>query len=163
MNCQNCGAAMRLVPDRNYFYCEHCTSFYFPPESAEGVRVLGELSDLECPVCHAPMVSASVAGAGVLHCHNCRGLFMKQGAFAFVVSYLRARTRDTPGQPRPLNRAHLQRKVLCPTCGSLMDTFPYHGPGNVVIDVCPRCAVIWLDYGELTLIAEAPGRDRRRA
>jgi Zn-finger nucleic acid-binding protein len=44
-----------------------------------------------------------------------------------------------------------------------MTTHPYYGPGNVVIDNCPACAVIWLDHGELTAIRDAPGRDRGRA
>ena len=41
-----------------------------------------------------------------------------------------------------------------------MDTHPYYGPGNVVIDSCARCAVVWLDYHELAMIRDAPGRDR---
>jgi hypothetical protein len=44
-----------------------------------------------------------------------------------------------------------------------MDTHPYYGPGNVVVDNCARCAVIWLDCGELAAIRDAPGRDRRGA
>jgi Zn-finger nucleic acid-binding protein len=39
---------------------------------------------------------------------------------------------------------------------------PYYGPGNVVIDTCSRCDLIWLDFGELKQIADAPGRDRGR-
>jgi len=41
-----------------------------------------------------------------------------------------------------------------------MDTHPYYGPGNCVVDTCIRCGVIWLDYGEITVITNAPGRDR---
>jgi Zn-finger nucleic acid-binding protein len=41
-----------------------------------------------------------------------------------------------------------------------MATHPYLGPGNAVIDTCSACELIWLDYGELTQLVEAPGRDR---
>ena len=41
-----------------------------------------------------------------------------------------------------------------------MDVHPYYGPGNVVIDSCRRCDVIWLDFGELEQITRAGGRDR---
>jgi Zn-finger nucleic acid-binding protein len=42
-----------------------------------------------------------------------------------------------------------------------MSTHPYYGPGNVVVDNCGRCDVIWLDCGELAIIRDAPGTDRR--
>jgi hypothetical protein len=41
-----------------------------------------------------------------------------------------------------------------------METHPYFGPGNVVIDSCAGCELIWLDFGELKQIVAAPGRDR---
>ena len=41
-----------------------------------------------------------------------------------------------------------------------MDVHPYYGPGNIVIDTCSRCDVIWLDFGELKQVTDAPGRDR---
>ena len=37
---------------------------------------------------------------------------------------------------------------------------PYGGPGNVNIDTCERCSVIWLDRNELRRIALAPDRAR---
>jgi Zn-finger nucleic acid-binding protein len=41
-----------------------------------------------------------------------------------------------------------------------METHPYYGPGNVIIDSCAACDLVWLDFGELTQIVDAPGRDR---
>ena len=41
-----------------------------------------------------------------------------------------------------------------------MDTFQYMGPGNIVIDTCHADDLIWLDYGEITKVVNAPGRDR---
>jgi Zn-finger nucleic acid-binding protein len=36
----------------------------------------------------------------------------------------------------------------------------YYGPGNIVMDLCIACDWVWLDYGELKQIADAPGVDR---
>jgi hypothetical protein len=41
-----------------------------------------------------------------------------------------------------------------------MATHPYYGPGNVIIDTCEPCEVVWLDFGELKQIVAAPGKDR---
>ena len=152
---------MKIVQGRDYFFCEHCSSFYFPTESRDGVRVLGELGDADCPVCQVPLVTASVSGVPILHCSNCRGVLIHQESFVFVVRCLRTRASGPPGTPRLLNPEELKRETDCPRCRRQMDTHPYYGPGNVVIDVCTHCAIIWLDYCELNVIANAPGRDRR--
>ncbi len=34
-----------------------------------------------------------------------------------------------------------------------MDAHPYYGGGNVVIDTCATCQLVWLDFGELRKIA----------
>jgi Zn-finger nucleic acid-binding protein len=44
-----------------------------------------------------------------------------------------------------------------------MHTHPYAGGGNIVIDNCPRCALNWLDVGELEQVARAPERQRRKS
>jgi Zn-finger nucleic acid-binding protein len=36
----------------------------------------------------------------------------------------------------------------------------HSGPGNVIIDNCAICDVIWLDFGEMRQMVDAPGRDR---
>ena len=40
-----------------------------------------------------------------------------------------------------------------------MDNHPYGGGGNVYIDSCEPCSVIWLDGGELRRIVMAPDRE----
>lgn len=36
-----------------------------------------------------------------------------------------------------------------------MDVHPYYGPGNIVIDTCVECGLVWLDHGELTRVEQA--------
>jgi Zn-finger nucleic acid-binding protein len=160
IRCENCGAPMIPVPGRDYLTCEYCSSFAFPEPSADGVVMLGERGDVDCPVCSTTLSTASVAEVRVLHCKTCRGVLAKQEAFSAIVKFLRAEATGEPDPVRPLNREELEREIACPYCGRTMDTHPYYGPGNAVIDNCARCGVIWLDYGELATIRDAPGRDR---
>jgi Zn-finger nucleic acid-binding protein len=163
VSCENCGAPMTVVPGRDYFFCRYCGSYAFPQPSSDGVVALGEEGDVDCPVCCTTLVEASVSGVRVLHCAECRGILAGQEAFSTIVRFLRAQAAGEPDPVRPLNREDLQRETACPYCGHKMDTHPYYGPGNVVIDNCTRCAVIWLDYGELAIIRDAPGKDRQGA
>jgi len=161
MNCRNCGAPLAFAPDRGYFHCEYCGSLYFPGKTGDGVLDLEMHSDLQCPVCRIPLVLASVGGTQVLRCQRCRGILMPQQAFAVAIRVLRATATDPPMAPPPMNRQDLHRRIECPHCGRTMDTHPYAGPGNIVIDNCPHCRVNWLDYCEFQRIVDAPGRDRR--
>lgn len=160
MNCENCGAPLKLVPGRDYFFCEYCGSFHFPDANRDGVRVLGETSQMTCPVCRIDLVSGSVDEVRVLTCPKCRGVLMHQWNLYTIVRYLRAEFGERDRPPRPLNRADLDREIFCPSCHRVMDTHPYYGPGNVIIDNCADCGLIWLDFGELDRILGAAGRDR---
>jgi Zn-finger nucleic acid-binding protein len=95
-----------------------------------------------------------------LHCNSCRGVLIGQEHSRIIIEYRRARASGPPDPPRPLNRADLRRKLHCPRCRRTMQTHPYYGPGNFVIDSCPHCRFVWLDHGELNTATRAPGRDR---
>ena len=58
--------------------------------------------------------------------------------------------------PAVPGKDELQRKINCPQCHHAMDAHYYAGPGNVVIDSCEDCCLIWLDRGELMRIVHAP-------
>jgi Zn-finger nucleic acid-binding protein len=162
MNCQNCGAPLKLSEDRRFYTCEYCTAIFFPEESQDGVRVIGDPSRLGCPICTTPLVLAWVQETRVLHCPNCQGLLLPQLAFLATVQYLRARAAGPPIIPPPMNPRNLERQIHCPQCEKRMHTHPYGGPGNIVVDNCPDCLLIWLDRDELGRIRNAPGRDRGR-
>jgi len=36
-----------------------------------------------------------------------------------------------------------------------MAVYPYGGPGNIIIQGCGQCKLIWLDFGELSRIVRA--------
>ena len=163
MDCRNCGAPMELFERRRYYSCAHCGTFHFIETPAvDGVQVL-ERSAMACPVCGEGLARSLLDEAWVVeHCERCRGLLMARATFAEAVGRRRARETGPGVPPVPLDRRELKRSMPCPSCGERMDVHPYHGPGNVVIDSCSRCDLIWLDHGELNQITDAPGADRGR-
>ncbi len=159
MKCTNCGAGMDLVRDRAYFRCPYCLTFAFPEGANvlqdDGIVKLGSPSKLACPVCAARLELATLEEHPVLHCSACRGVLLSCPALADVVAIRRSggkRARAARIDPKDLERV-----VHCPTCRGRMDTAPYLGPGNVVIDTCGECTIVWLDHGELAVIERHPG------
>jgi Zn-finger nucleic acid-binding protein len=148
---------MKLVEDRNYFVCEHCTTFHFAKPDQDGVQVLEDHSRLTCPRCRMPLTAAVVEGQKSLHCESCRGLLVTNSTFGHIVGVRRSRFDGSKLPPVPFDPAELDRAVACPACQRRMDTHPYGGPGPVVVDTCPECTLIWLDHGELAKIERAPG------
>lgn len=146
---------MHLVEARDYFVCDHCATFHFPREERDGVRRLGEPTGHACPVCGRFLERASVERLPAETCGNCHGLLLRRPAFARVVEARRgAWTGERIVPPAPDPHA-LERRLGCPACGRTMDTHHYLGPGRVVIDTCPDCALLWLDAGEMTQIERA--------
>lgn len=163
MNCTNCGAAMALVASRRYFQCRHCGTYHFPETvEADGVRIVGQTADApKCPVCTIAMAHALLDDEHPIDfCARCRGILLPRRSFALVTQKRRAWATSPPAEPLPIDREELRRQLACPTCGRAFDTYPHSGPGNVVIDNCMRCDVVWLDFGEIRQIVDAPGRDR---
>ncbi|MEW5719761.1 MAG: zf-TFIIB domain-containing protein [Chloroflexota bacterium] len=148
---------MRLVRERDFFVCDYCGSYYFPDANRDGIRVLNEPSNALCPVCKTTLVVAALDSIRVLHCPECMGNLIEQPAFALAVQYLRRRA-DALSLPQPFNRAELKRPLQCPRCGRKMHTYQYGGAGNVVIDNCLNCSIIWLDWGEFNRIITVPGK-----
>jgi Zn-finger nucleic acid-binding protein len=165
VNCSNCGAPLTPVPGRDYLQCKHCETVSFPEplaDSADGVTPLGEPAEHACPVCFERLVLGSIAGYEVSYCEPCRGVLTTNADFPQIV---RKRREECPPaeSAAPLNPEELNRRIDCPACGQRMETHPYHGGGNAVIDPCVSCHLIWFDAGELAAIVAAPRRAPRLA
>lgn len=146
---------MTLEEGKEYLTCGYCGDLYFPEATADGVRVLGEHSDLCCPVCRVNLAHAAVAGERVLYCERCRGLLVEVDVFIALVAALAARSANRGEAARRTDPRELERRLDCPRCHERMDTHPYGGPGNIVIDNCAGCELNWLDYGELQRVGRA--------
>jgi len=155
MNCPGCGAPMRLKADQESFKCDYCQRVVLPDKSGDdGVRVLDEPADQECPLCNVSLVRATVAKVPILYCKQCRGMLVAMQAMEELIAASRAGQRgDAP--PAAADPEDLQRKINCPSCHHHLDAHFYGGPGHVIIDSCEDCCLIWMDGGALTRIARA--------
>ena len=152
---------MELFERRRYYFCRYCSTFHFlDGDTPDGVHVIDRGTDVACPVCAAALATSLLDGAhAVQYCEQCRGVLVPRASFAEAVTRRRAASGPV-ATPIPPDRSELHRHLACPSCRSTMDVHPYFGPGNVIIDSCARCNLIWLDFGELKQISEAPGADR---
>ena len=147
---------MRLKDDADYLICDYCETPHFPDPNADGVRVLGVDAGIACPICAVSLVHASVARERIFYCQRCRGMLISMNVFTEIVADLRSRREITADAANPPDWKDLDRRIHCPKCRATMDTHPYMGPGNIIIDTCEPCVVNWLDYGELDRVVRAP-------
>jgi ribosomal protein L37AE/L43A len=56
-------------------------------------------------------------------------------------------------------RAARAAAMICPRCGATLVHRPYKG---VLLDACPGCHGVWLDAGELAMLAHEPERELLR-
>jgi Zn-finger nucleic acid-binding protein len=146
---------MRLKPDMESYKCDYCLSIYFPEKNEDGVRVLDEQSGQDCPVCKLPLMHAVLGKVRIIYCTGCKGMLIPMPAMEGLVEQLRGAHGTEASQAAP-DSEDLRRKINCPVCHRPMDAHFYAGPGNVVIDSCEDCSLIWMDRGELMRIAHAP-------
>jgi Zn-finger nucleic acid-binding protein len=157
VNCPSCGAPIVLKPDTEGFKCDYCHAVFYPGEQDDGVQVSSASSDstLACPICSQVLVKAAIAEIPVLLCSQCHGLLLPMPVLQPVLEELRADPRLQAVQTPP-DHGDLKRTVQCPSCHRRMETHFYSGPGNVIVDSCDACSLVWFDRGELTRIARAP-------
>ena len=148
---------MVIGEQRDRLVCEHCHRVHFPDVNADGVQVLDAESALGCPLCSVKLVHATIGGATLLYCANCRGLLITMELFVSLVDHLSRQAARPAALPTPPPPEQLERELYCPSCGRRMHTHRYGGPGNIIIDNCARCGLNWLDYPELRRVSSASG------
>jgi Zn-finger nucleic acid-binding protein len=155
--CPACGAPITPKPDTEGYKCDYCHAVFYPGEEDDGVVLASDPGDgaQACPVCSVPLVQAAIAKIPVLFCTHCHGLLMPMNMLQSLIDASRA-ADHTPAVQTPPDPSELKRTIQCPKCNRRMDTHPYAGPGNVIIDSCGDCWLLWLDRGELARIAHAP-------
>lgn len=170
MNCPACGMQMRARPNGSGFECEICGRMVAQgtgterfkdadPQAGDSheldVQELNEPCDDSCPACAVKLLQARVADFRMEYCGRCHGILLPMGMLQGLVERIRAGSGQSAPQPAAASE-DLKRQIACPRCHERMDTHFYAGPGNVVIDSCETCSLLWLDSGELMRIARAP-------
>ena len=157
ISCQKCGGVARVVAGQDYHHCVYCSSLIqIAKVSVDRIEPTGTILDCQCPSCAATLQTGLIDGRRALFCGTCFGVLLRHDDFGSVVRERQAkRVGMEPAEPRPIDPAAFERRLKCPSCEKTMDTHPYYGPGNIVIDSCTSCGFIWLDHGELTRVEQA--------
>lgn len=155
MNCKQCGAPMNVEENQDFFHCEYCGSYDFPDANQDGVALLDETSPYACPTCRKPLVSAIVNTVHIFACPNCRGNLIEQSKMLPILRQAQTLDSASKEQNQRVDESERSRIAICPSCQNLMSVYPYGGPGNIMIQGCEQCQMIWLDFGELSKVARA--------
>jgi Zn-finger nucleic acid-binding protein len=161
MNCPNCGAAMEPVGNRGHLRCDYCQSVHVPEAGQDGLIALDHDHRLACPICSVQLKTGTVERKSVAYCPQCRGVLTTSESFAEIVLRKRSKRPPRDSDAVPFDPSELHRTTRCPACRGRMHTHPYGGGGPAVIDSCHRCHLVWLDSGELTVLAQFVPRRRR--
>ena len=137
------------------FVCDYCGGEFVPAAGEDGVQVLVDTT-FKCPVCDGMLSEGKLEFHPLLYCTHCQGMLIAIDEFIPLIGALRS-YRDRPAIAIPQANASSDRLPrLCPRCSQPMDNHVYGGAGNVIIDTCEKCAVNWLDKGELQRIVASP-------
>jgi len=109
---------------------------------------------MRCPRCSDELV-ATVCDRGKIHaCSTCAGC-------AVTVEMLRRLApKDRVNRAWRQAREHHDRSALtCPECGAAMRMVHLAiGTGDLALDACAVCHVVWFDQSELATFAPASGK-----
>jgi Zn-finger nucleic acid-binding protein len=169
INCPQCGGTVTSEKSvagtggLQHPECRFCSTVVrdtSSPLSIDRLTALGETLDVVCPCCHQALQAGMIDEHPDLYCASCYGLLMKHTHFGAALRERRARRNGAESEdPRPIDLRQYERTISCPGCDRPMETHPYYGPGNVVIDSCSGCSYLWLDHSELTRLERASGRN----
>ncbi|MGA2882593.1 MAG: zf-TFIIB domain-containing protein [Bryobacteraceae bacterium] len=148
---------MRLSRDQGLMLCDYCGSQATPRTDEDGVVVMDATSHV-CPACKTALANASIESQELLYCTRCHGMLLEMEKFLPLLDVLREyRYWSRSSQaPRDFDAGRI---LHCPLCQNEMDEHLYGGGGNMNVDSCEPCGVLWLDCGELSRIVAAPDRD----
>ena len=157
VSCRKCGGVAQTVGGQEYCRCSFCSSLIQLTEvSVDRILPAGTALDSQCPACAHPLLTGLIENRRALYCALCFGVLLRHADFGSIIQERAARrVGGEPAEPRPIDPAAFGRHLNCPSCRNAMEVHPYYGPGNIVVDTCAECGLIWLDHGELTRVEQA--------
>ena len=103
---------------------------------------------MQCPTCHKSLKSESLHGQAVDRCLACNGLWLDHCELGPIVRQTEPRTVPSA------NPASCSDEVTCPKCDESLVPFNYAHDSGIFVNKCASCGGIWLESGQLQLIAQ---------
>ena len=105
---------------------------------------------MRCPHCDKTLDRETLHGETVDRCPSCEGIWLDQSELRAVVE--RARPADAPKADAPSPNPCCDG-LACPRCGGWLAAFNYAYDSGVMIQRCGSCHGVWLEPGQLGLLA----------
>jgi Zn-finger nucleic acid-binding protein len=157
--CPGCGARMA---ERARF-CMEC-GIAIQPQALYALPAAAA-----CPRCKGGLRQRELAGAAIVECTACGGLWLSEERFDEFCATSEA--RETVGvalghlaRPREASGTEQVRYLPCVVCGDMMSRRNFASASGVILDVCRKHGV-WLDHSELERVlsfVREGGLDRAR-
>ena len=126
-------------------------------KSIDGVSPEEVPTGMVCLECATDLKGGTLDKFPVAFCPNCFGVLIDNEGIGNLLRIRRSEYKGPDKTPSPIDQQALKRGRNCPNCRGPMEVYAYGGPGNVVMDSCCGCHMLWMDNGEITKIVKAPG------
>lgn len=144
---------MDLIPKRDYFFCRYCGTYHFLHENEDGVKLTGIKDVAKCPECDENLHLGIISKEPILHCEKCRGNLVKTKSVNIILKDNAIRKLALPSNKQlALDHGDRPKQHKCPGCHQAMDSHPFHGTGNIYVESCGKCLLVWFDYKEILLL-----------
>lgn len=113
---------------------------------------------MRCPACLHPLHRFKAGTVTLDGCDGgCGGIWFDHKELAKVTrKHSKAVTKIADIRPDPKVRVHDNDIRECPKCDAVtLEKKLYSLGSGVIMDVCPKCQGLWLDFGELDKIRDA--------
>ena len=85
-------------------------------------------------------------------CPGCEGMWLDKSKVSRLDESIWA-DRQKDVEPRPSGGTH--GILMCPRCSTALEPICLIDAAKLVVDRCPECAGLWLDIGEVSVLAHA--------
>ncbi|MCB9676946.1 MAG: zf-TFIIB domain-containing protein [Alphaproteobacteria bacterium] len=120
------------------------------------------MSEPCCPRCSVVLQPLDIGEVGTDSCPSCGGLLVDQRDVVGMLEVFAAALVQFFDADAPIDRVDDPwGTATCPDCGGAMVKNGYQGSPNVMVDRCAGCGVIWIDGGELDVMAQLYLRSER--
>ncbi len=166
MICNGCGAPMIPLQQQGSFRCQYCGMLHIPANAQHPLpETKSTKPAITCPVCHIDLAPITVADRYHGHsCPNCQGMLFNQKTFKKSLKERQKQRQPLGHSVSTASGSDPNRLIHCPSCKQGMHTHLNAGSGQVLVDTCQNCKLIWLDYGEFdqAAMASAGGKAKRK-
>jgi len=115
--------------------------------------------EMKCPRCEDKLVSGTYEEHDAFHCHGCAGTLFQQAALGYTLERFSADLYSQVPLATPVPKiGDKAGQISCPMCEKIMENYGYMGTGQVMLDACNACELVWVDALELAAMAKMRAR-----